>query len=147
MNENRRVLIVSAGQKNKSLENMSKKAIEILENESTEYLNIDIPSAVNAPTILRCATRSMELKSSETRYIGYIILGSITKEDTELFETTKDFLAEQTIRGIQEITTQFSLAYSVAITLDEEDKNADQKGEQAARNCINMLSIKKQMGL
>jgi hypothetical protein len=146
MNENRRVLIIKTGEKD-VLDNAAKSVADVLEKEDIMTKEVFVPAFINSGTAIRAAIRSMELKSSDTRYIGYIVLAYVTSKEAGQFRVTKDYIIEQGIRSVEKISAHYSLAHGIAVFMEDEKNINEERANNAGEDCLEMLKMKKYIGL
>ena len=97
MNDQRKVLIIEAKKVPDISEKILKETVKELENQAVEYKHIVVPDITEIAPTIRYAIRSMEMKTSEVRFIGYVVVGCAVCEKMPLHCKA---MMEESIRGI-----------------------------------------------
>jgi len=149
--EQRKVLIIEANHNREISAQLLEGAVRELEARGVDFKHVVVPDMLEIPTAMRYAVRSMEMKTAEARYIGYIALGSaILSEDKN-----RDNMAHEATHGAQTLSMQYSLALGngIIIAQNEEeakalaDVNGKNIGAAAAKTALHMIELKKLIGL
>ena len=144
-----RVLIIEAPYYKHIVDHLVHGAVKELEKNGHGYKRIQVPGALEIPAAIRFAIRAMELRATDARYGGYIALGCVIRGQTDHY----DYVCEHSIGGLQRLALEYSLAMGVGILtcpneeLALERASQQDKGKWAAHACIEMMKLKKDMGL
>lgn len=146
-----RILIVEARFYDDITDNLVKGAIKELAAVGAGYKRVIVPGIFEIPAAIRFAIRSMEMRVSEERYAGYVTLGCAIKGETDHYEN----ICREAMAGVQELALQYTLAVGNGILTVRNRQQAIERslperrnfGGQAARACLRMIDIKKELGL
>lgn len=146
-----RVLIVESRYYDDIVDHLVQGAVAKLTNEGVGYKRVQVPGALEIPGAIRFAIRSMELRASDARYAGYIALGCVIRGQTSHY----DYVCENSIGGIQKLVLEYSLASGTGIltcpnrelALERARVDQQDKGGWAAHACLEMMKLKREMGL
>ena len=149
--DQRKVLIIEANHNREISAALLEGAVRELEAKGVDFKHVVVPDVLEIPTAMRYAVRSMEMKTAEARYIGYVALGCVVLDE----DKHREHIAKEATHGEQTLSMQYSLALGNGIitanTLEEakEYANPDGKniGGQAAKTCLHMIELKKLIGL
>jgi 6,7-dimethyl-8-ribityllumazine synthase len=135
------VLVVEA----KFYEHISAKlaegAIQALEAQGATFERITVPGALEIPGAIRFAI-------NKERYDGFIALGCVIRGETSHY----DIVANESARGLQELTRSFNVAIGNGIltveneaqALERADMKKKDKGGFAANAVLQMIALKNQ---
>jgi 6,7-dimethyl-8-ribityllumazine synthase len=146
-----RILIVEARFYDDITDNLVRGAVQVLTAEGAGFKRIIVPGIIETPAVIRYAIRSIELRATDNRYSGYVVLGCALKGQTDHYENA----CRVAMDGIKELTLQYSLAVGNGIltcrdrdqALLRSDPEGKDFGGQAARACLRMLQVKRELGL
>ncbi|ABC22622.1 6,7-dimethyl-8-ribityllumazine synthase [Rhodospirillum rubrum] len=146
-----RILIVEARFYEEITDNLVRGAVQALTAAGAGFKRIIVPGIIETPAVIRYAVRSIELRATDHRYAGYVVLGCAIKGETDHYENA----ARVAMDGIKDLTLQYSLAVGNGIltcrtgeqALVRSDPAGRDFGGQAARACLRMLDVKREMGL
>ncbi|GEO82475.1 6,7-dimethyl-8-ribityllumazine synthase [Pararhodospirillum oryzae] len=146
-----RILIVEARFYDDITDNLVRGAIRALEQEGAGFKRVLVPGIIEAPAVIRYAIRSIELRATDYRYAGYVVLGCAIKGETDHYENA----CRVAIDGLMHLTLTYSLAMGNGIltcqtydqALERSDPDKRDFGGQAARACLRMLKVKRELGL
>jgi 6,7-dimethyl-8-ribityllumazine synthase len=146
-----RVLIVEADFYQDITEGLAQGAIQVLDAAGVSYQRVTVPGAFEVPAVIRFAIRSMEERSAEEPYSGYIALGCVIRGETDHYE----HICRETSRALMDISVKFSVALGFGILTCENheqawaraDVNQKNKGADAAKACLRMMELKKSLRL
>lgn len=149
----RKILIIKAGQHDDVIDNLVEGAVKEFDAEGFDFKQMTVPSVLEIPLIIRYATRAMELRATENYFSGYIVLGCLLRSDEKIYNF--EHISLETIRNVQDIAMQLSLAVGNGIIIADNHKNAlklsdtndENFGGYAARTCLNMMKAKNELGL
>ena len=151
MNDRGRVMIVEARYYEDIADELTRGAIAELDTAGVEHERLAVPGTFEVPAAIRFAIRSMEVGTAEARYGGFIALGCVIRGET----THYDHICAEVSRSLMDLSVTDSIALGFGIltceTLEQARARAavDQKnkGGEAARTCLQMMEIKKSLGL
>ena len=109
-----------------------------------------VPGVFEITAAIRFAIKSMELVGMRRRIDAYIALGCIIRGETSHY----DLICRESIRGLGEIATQYTLALGMGILTCENHEQAVEraavekrnKGGEAARAALRMVELKREFG-
>ncbi len=146
-----RVLIIEARFYEDLADNLAKGAVHQVTQAGAGYKRVFVPGIHEIPSVIRYAIRAMELRAIDFRFAGYIALGCAIRGETDHY----DYICRSTFDALQRLNTEYSLALGNGILTvanreqaeeraDPENKNL---GGNAARTCLRMLQVKRELGL
>ncbi|WP_413203753.1 6,7-dimethyl-8-ribityllumazine synthase [Rhodospirillum sp. A1_3_36] len=146
-----RILIVEARFYDDITDNLVRGALQVLTEEGAGFKRVIVPGIIEIPAVIRYAIRSIELRATDYRYAGYVVLGCAIKGETDHYENA----CRVAMDGVKDLTLQYSLAVGNGIltcqnqeqALDRSDPEGRDFGGQAARACMRMLKVKRELGL
>lgn len=146
-----RILIVEARFYDELADQLVKGAVQELTARGAGYKRVIVPGILEIPAVIRFAIRAMELRATDMRYAGYVVLGCAIKGETDHYE----HVCNEAMRGVQQLALDYSLAIGNGIltcqTWDQAvaRSRVDEKnlGGKAAAACMRMIEIKKELGL
>jgi 6,7-dimethyl-8-ribityllumazine synthase len=146
-----RILIVEARFYEDIADHLVKGAVQELTAQGAGYKRVIVPGVLEIPAVIRFAIRAMELRATDMRFAGYIVLGCAIRGETDHY----DHVARESMRGLQDLALDYSLAIGNGIlTVGNRDQamaraRVDQKnlGGKAAKACLRMIDIKRELGL
>jgi 6,7-dimethyl-8-ribityllumazine synthase len=146
-----RVLIVESRFYEEITDGLVKGAVRELTNAGIGYKRVIVPGILEIPAAVRFAIRAMELRATDERYTGYIALGCAIRGETDHY----DHVCREAMAGLQQLVLQYTLAVGNGILTVHNRQQAMERclperrnfGGQAARACLRMIEIKKDVGL
>ena len=137
------VLIVEARFYDDLLDAMLDGAVAALEEAGATWERVTVPGALEIPAAIRFAIDAAEGNPVRRRFDGFVALGCIIRGETYHF----DVVANESARGIMDLTIRHSLAIGNGILTVENDDQAwvrarrtdKDKGGDAARACLAMI--------
>ncbi|EKV31592.1 6,7-dimethyl-8-ribityllumazine synthase [Caenispirillum salinarum AK4] len=146
-----RFLIVESRFYDDISDQLVKGAVQELTAQGAGYKRIIVPGILEIPAVIRFAVRAMELRATDTRFAGYVVLGCAIKGETDHYE----HVCHQAIDGVQKLALQYSLAIGNGILTCRTREQAltrarvDEKnfGGKAAAAALRMIQVKREMGL
>lgn len=146
-----RILIVEARFYDDITDNLVRGALQALTDAGAGFKRIIVPGIIEAPAVIRYAIRAIELRATDNRFAGYVVLGCAIKGETDHYENA----CRVAMDGIRDLTLTYSLAVGNGIltcqTRDQALVRSDPAqrdfGGQAARACLRMLQVKRDLGL
>jgi len=144
-----KVLIVEARFYDDLADALLAGATAVLQAEGAEFDKITVPGALEIPGAIAMANASGH--AAGRAYEGYVALGCVIRGETAHF----DIVANESARGLMDLTVQQRLAIGNGIlTVENEEQaweraRADRmdKGGGAAKAAIAMMRLRRQMGL
>lgn len=147
-----RILIVEARFYDDIADQMVKGAVQTLTEQGAGYKRIIVPGILEIPAVIRFAVRAMELRATDFRYAGYVVLGCAIKGGTDHY----DHVCRESISGVQNLAMQYSLAMGNGILTCHKREQAIERarvdgkynvGGRAAQACLRMIEVKRELGL
>lgn len=146
-----RILIVEARFYDDIADQLVKGAVQELTAQGAGFKRVIVPGILEIPAVVRFAIRSMELRATDMRFAGYVVLGCAIKGETDHY----DHVSREAMRGMQDLALEYSLAIGNGIlTVNNREQamvraRVDNKnlGGNAAKACLRMIDIKREMGL
>jgi 6,7-dimethyl-8-ribityllumazine synthase len=146
-----KVLIIESRFYEEISDNLVKGAVRELTAVGAGYKRIIVPGILEIPAAVRFAIRAMEMRATDERYSGYIALGCAIQGETDHYE----HVCREAFSGLQRLALDYSLALGNGILTVRNKAQAMERclperrnfGGQAARACLRMLDIKKDLGL
>ncbi len=151
MIESPHLMIVEARYYEDVSNNLLKGATEAIERFGASYEVYTVPGALEIPSAIRYAVRSMDYFTARRRFDGYIALGCVIRGETSHY----DVVCNESARGIYQMALQYTLAVGNGIltceNMDQAMERADparkNKGGEAADACLNLIKLKHQFRL
>lgn len=130
---------------------LAKGAIAELEKIGATYERIAVPGCLELPGAIHFAIKGMEYYTGRRRFDGYIALGCVIRGET----THYDYVCSESMRGLQNLVLQYSIALGNGVLTCEDDDQAmvrakiggKNKGGGAAQAAIAMLDVKRRFGM
>jgi len=146
-----RVLIVEARFYDDITDELVRGAVEALSRHGAGYRRIIVPGILEIPAVIRYAVRAMELRATEIRFAGYVVLGCAIKGETSHYE----HVCTQAMSGVQQVTLQYTLAVGNGIltcptyelAMERAKVSGGNHGGRAAEAALRMIAVKKELGL
>lgn len=126
-------------------------AAKVLEEAGCQIKRVQVPGVFELPSVVRFAVRAMEMRAAGSRFAGFVTLGCVIRGET----THYDIVCNETARGLMDLSTRYALAHGFGvITCENRDQawaraDATRKdvGGRAARACLDMINLKKELHL
>lgn len=146
-----RILIVESRFYEEITDNLVKGVVKELAAVGAGYKRLIVPGILEIPAAIRFAIRSMELRATDERYSGYIALGCAIKGETDHY----DHVCREAMAGVQKLALDYTLAVGNGILTVRNRQQAMERavperrnfGGQAARACLRMVDIKRELSL
>jgi len=146
-----KILIVESRFYEDITDNLVKGAVRELQAVGAGFKRVIVPGILEIPSAIRYAVRAMEMRATDERYSGYITLGCAIKGETDHY----DHVCREAFAGVQNLSLQYTLAIGNGILTVHDKAQAMERampekrnfGGQAARACLRMIDIKKDLGL
>ncbi len=121
------------------------------EGKGFELKRYQVPGVFELPAAFSYAVRSMEIGAVGSRYAGFISLGCVIRGET----THYDVVVDETSRALMDLSVKHNLAHGFGmITAENRDQalvradgNQKDVGGKAARACLAMIELKKDLHL
>lgn len=146
-----RILIVESRFYEEITDGLVKGAVKELTAQGIGYKRMIVPGILEIPAAIRYAIRAMELRATDERYAGYITLGCAIRGETDHY----DHVCREAMSGIQQLALDYTLAVGNGVLTVHNRQQAMERclperrnfGGQAARTCLRMIEIKKELSL
>lgn len=124
-------------------------AVQVLEGAAATYERFAVPGVFEIPAAIQMAIRSLDFTTLRRRFDGYLALGCVIRGETSHYE----LVCEHSARALQNLALRYTLALGFGVVTAESKEQAwirastDQrnKGGEAARTCLAMIDVKRQM--
>lgn len=121
-------------------------ALAILDEVSATHEVVEVPGALEIPSAILYAVKSLDFDAVRRRFDGYIALGCILKGET----LHNKIVGYESTRSLQEIGMRYSLAIGNGIltcdTIEQATERAridrHDRGGTAAEACLRMIELK-----
>lgn len=112
---------------------------------------VTVPGVLELPTALQMFVSAQELHTAASRYDGYVVLGTAIRGESDHYH----HVSTACVNGCSEVATRHQLALGSAVltvhneaqALDRADPARKNLGGQAARACLRMLDLKRDLKL
>lgn len=149
--KDRHILIIESRFYPEIADEMTKGAIDVLNDNGCTYERVQVPGTFEVPSIIRYAVKSMQLFSGGERFDGFVALGCVIRGETDHY----DHVCRESIGGIQHLCMEYAIAVGNGILTVDNEKQAmararvgeGNKGAKAAIACIEMINLKNRFGL
>lgn len=146
-----RILIVEARFHDDVADELVRGAVETLTRLGAGYKRIIVPGILEIPAVIRYAVRAMELRATDLKFSGYVVLGCAIKGETDHYE----HVCTQAMNGVQQLALQYSLAIgngiltcpNHALAMSRARVGEDNYGGRAAEAAMRMIAVKQELGL
>jgi len=144
-----KILIVESRFYEDITDNLVKGAVRELQAVGAGFKRVIVPGILEIPAAIRYAVRAMEMRATDERYAGYVTLGCAIKGETDHY----DHVCREAFAGVQNLSLQYTLAVGNGILTVHNKAQAMERAEkrnfggQAAKACLRMIEIKKDLGL
>jgi len=123
----------------------------VFEGKGYELKRFQVPGVFELAPAFSYAVRSMEIGAMGARYAGFISLGCVIRGET----THYDVVVNETSRALMDLTVKHNLAHGFGMITAENreqalvrsDFNQKDVGGKAARACLDMIELKKDLHL
>lgn len=130
---------------------LARGATQVLEEQGASFERYAVPGAFEIPAAIQMAIRSLDFSTLRRRFDGYVALGCVIRGETDHY----NIVCEQSARALQELALRFTLALGYGIlTADNKEQalvraavNQHNRGADAARACLSMINLKRQLML
>ncbi|WP_299441644.1 6,7-dimethyl-8-ribityllumazine synthase [uncultured Rhodospira sp.] len=151
MPEGARILIIEARFYEDITDNLVRGCVQELTARGAGYKRVIVPGILEIPAVIRYAVRTMEFRATDHRYSGYVVLGCAIKGETDHYE----HVCREAMGGVSRLVIDYSLALGNAIlacptrelALERSRPDGKNLGGKAARTCLRMIEVKREMGL
>jgi 6,7-dimethyl-8-ribityllumazine synthase len=130
---------------------LARGAIQVLEEAGATFERIAVPGVFELAAAIQMAVRSLDFSTLRRRFDGYVALGCVIRGETNHY----DLVCNASTRALQDVVQQYTLALGFGVvTVDNKEQAwvraaVDQrnKGGMAARACLSMIEVKRQLML
>jgi 6,7-dimethyl-8-ribityllumazine synthase len=151
MADSAHIMIVESRYYEKIAEELIGSVLSELEMAGATYDRYEVPGAFEIPAAIGFAIEAEKRGKARQNYDGYIALGCVIRGQT----THYDYVCGESARGLQELALKESAAIGYGIlTVENRDqamqrarREGEDRGGHAARACLRMISLKKELGL
>jgi len=149
MAERPQIMIVEARFYEDIADELARGAIAALETVGATYERYAVPGVFEIPAAIQMAIRSLDFTTLRGRFDGYVVLGCVIRGET----SHHDLVARESARAIQDLVAKYTLALGFGIVTAENREQARiraaidgrNRGGAAARACLQMLEVKRQL--
>ncbi|MGB8275971.1 MAG: 6,7-dimethyl-8-ribityllumazine synthase [Alphaproteobacteria bacterium] len=149
MSNRPQIMIVEARFYEDISDELARGTAAALEEAGAGYERYAVPGVFEIPAAIQMAIRSLDFTTLRSRFDGYIALGCVIRGETSHFE----LVSEQSTRALQELVVKYTLALGFGVVTAETREQAwarasvsgRNKGAVAARACLSMLNLKRQL--
>lgn len=149
MAEHPQIMIVEARFYQDIADELARGAISALEAAGATYERYAVPGVFEIPAAIQMAIRSLDFTTLRGRFDGYVVLGCVIRGET----SHHDLVARESARAIQYLVAKYTLALGFGIVTAENREQAKiraavdgrNRGGAAARACLQMLDVKRQL--
>ncbi|KAF0138402.1 MAG: 6 7-dimethyl-8-ribityllumazine synthase [Rhodospirillaceae bacterium] len=146
-----RILIVEARFYDDVTDNLVRGAVAELTSRGAGFKRLIIPGILEIPAVVRYAVCAMELRATDQRFAGYVVLGCAIKGETHHYK----YVCREAMAGVQQLALQYSLAIGNGIltcpthelALHRSDPARGNHGKRAAAAVLRMIQVKRELGL
>lgn len=151
LKQNPHFLIIVAPYYKHITDGLLKGALKVLEEQGATHEILEVAGAFEIPGALRMSLRGLDFYTGRRRVDAYISLGCVIRGET----THYDYICQETFRGLQSLVLEYSIALGNGVLTCENEAqalarssdNAKNKGAEAARASLSMLTVKESFGL
>lgn len=145
------IMIVSAPFYRDIADELIKGATETLQKSGATFEKFEVPGALEIPSAILYGIKMKQYHPARRRFDGYVALGCVIKGETYHFEV----VANECNRGLTQLTSHYALCvgngilttYTVEQAFVRARVAGENKGGAAAQTCLDMLALKKRLGL
>ncbi|HLF58786.1 MAG TPA: 6,7-dimethyl-8-ribityllumazine synthase [Alphaproteobacteria bacterium] len=149
MSEHPQIMIVEARFYEDIADELVRGAAAALGAAGATFERYAVPGVFEIPSAIQMAIRSLDFTTLRGRFDGYVVLGCVIRGETSHY----DIVAEQSARAIQDLVMKYTLALGFGIVTAENREQAwarssvddRNRGGAAARACLQMLDVKRQL--
>ncbi len=146
-----RILIASARFYEDIADELERGAVRVLEEAGAAHETITVPGAFELPAAIAMVMRAAEAEPQRWGFHGVVALGCVIRGATSHY----DYVCGESARGLQDLAVQQCLPLGYGILTCDNDQQAwdraavdrRDKGGDAARACLQMVAIKRLVGL
>ncbi|MBC25882.1 MAG: 6,7-dimethyl-8-ribityllumazine synthase [Rhodospirillaceae bacterium] len=146
------IMIVEGRYYEKIQDHLLKGAVKMLEELGASHELYSVPGAFEIPAAIGFAAKTDGVSATGHQYDGFIALGCVIRGETSHYE----HICNEVSRGLMDLSLRHSLAIGFGLLTCENREqalvraavNGGNKGGDAARTCIQMITHKRffQMG-
>tara|TARA_Y100001960_G_C14748787_1_gene867194 strand:+ start:87 stop:548 length:462 start_codon:yes stop_codon:yes gene_type:complete len=143
------LLVVEARYYEDIADELVKGAEVAIEAAGARFTRIWVPGALEIPTAIKMAIRSMESPGVSRGFDGFVALGCVIRGETSHY----DHVCQECMHGLAQLTTTHSVALGNGVlTCENRDQaykraavNAGDKGGTAARAALRMIDVRRHL--
>ena len=151
MAEPPQIMIVESRYYEEIAQHLIDSVLKELSDVGAGYDRFEVSGAFEIPAAIGFALEASKLKTSVQDYDGFIGLGCVVRGQT----THYDYVCGESARGLQDLALKYSAAIGYGIlTVENRDqavarakRDGEDRGGHAARACLRMIDLKKELGL
>ncbi len=151
MTQGSRILVIEAPFYEDISDHLYRGCVRELTARGVGHMRVRVPGVLELPAVVRYAVRTMEFRTTDHRYSGYVLLGCAIRGQTDHYE----HVCREAMHAISRLVVDYSLALGNGILtcptrdLAMERARVDGRdfGGQAARACLRMIEVKRELGL
>lgn len=149
MAERPQIMIVEARFYDDIAEELFRGAAAELEKAGATFERFSVPGVFEIPAAIQMAIRSLDFTTLRNRFDAYVVLGCVIRGETSHYEV----VAHEAAKAIQDLIRKYTLALGFGVVTAENREQAwarasvkeRNKGGAAARACLQMLDVKRQL--
>ncbi|MCB1530127.1 MAG: 6,7-dimethyl-8-ribityllumazine synthase [Rhodospirillales bacterium] len=130
---------------------LAEGALAALEKAGATYERYAVPGALEIPAAIGFAVRGLDFYTARKRFDAYVALGCVIRGETSHYDT----VSEESARGLMDLSIRHTLCIGNGILTCENkaqamvraDPEQKDKGGDAARAALEMLSLKSRFGI
>jgi 6,7-dimethyl-8-ribityllumazine synthase len=144
-----RIMIVESRFYPNISDDLARGAMAELDATGANYERYTVPGVFEIPAAIQMAIRSLDFSTLRSRFDGYVVLGCVIRGETSHHQ----LVAAECARALQELIVKYTLALGFGIVTAENEAQARvraavdgrNRGGAAARACLSMLDLKRQL--
>jgi 6,7-dimethyl-8-ribityllumazine synthase len=146
-----RVLIIEARFYDHIADGLLAGARAVLDKAGVEHEVLVLPGIFEIPAALKLVLTAAEQGNQAAQYDGFVTLGCAIRGESDHYH----HVGSECMRGIADLSMAYDLAlgngvltvHNEAQALARSDPQRKNLGGQAARACLRMMDVKRQLGL
>jgi 6,7-dimethyl-8-ribityllumazine synthase len=146
-----RVLIIEARFYDHIADGLLNGAREVLDKAGMSHDLLVVPGIFELPAALKLVLTAAEQGNDAARYDGFVTLGCAIRGESDHYH----HVGSECMRGIADLSMAYDLAlgngvltvHNEAQALARSDPARKNLGGQAARACLRMMAVKRELGL
>ncbi|SEH25862.1 6,7-dimethyl-8-ribityllumazine synthase [Magnetospirillum fulvum] len=146
-----RILIIEARFYDHIADGLLAGAQEVLDAAGVSHDLLTVPGIFELPGALNLVLAAADRSTESARYDGFVALGCAIRGETDHYH----HVGTECMRGLADLSVAHRLAFGNGVltchdeaqSLNRADPKRKNLGGQAARACLRMLAIKRELGL